>query len=422
MNIAPFSHSKYKWYGVFICTLGALFYCYEYVLRIEPSVMVPELMQSFQLNAQGLGWLVGMYYYAYTPMQAVVGISTDHWGPRRVLVAALVLCVLGSFIFGLTDNVAVAAIGRLLVGMGSSFAFVCALKLASLWLPQKHFALFAGLTTALGMLGGMFGNIGMQQVVDHFNWQQVLIASSVFGVFLIPLYWFCIPEHVEVDSTRTKVVHSLKSLLAGLVDMFCMPQMWLSGLIGCMLYLSLSAFGEIWGVAYLSSAKGVDHELAARLNSMVFFGWLLGSPVSGWLSDYLKSRRVPMIAGSLLAAACIELLLFAHIDQPWIMAILLFGFGFFCSNEILCFAVARESTPLMQAATAIGFTNMLIMLGGMITQPLVGFLLDWAWSGTYHDGIRIYTQADFHQALLVLPVAMLLAAVLAWFLKETYPK
>ncbi|HYF97662.1 MAG TPA: MFS transporter, partial [Coxiellaceae bacterium] len=248
----------------------------------------------------------------------------------------------------------------------------------------------------------------------------VLVTSSIIGVLLIPLYWFCIRENSSSSSSYQG--HAIKDLLIGWMGMFRSPQMWLSGLIGCMLYLSLSAFGEIWGIPYLNSFKGIDHNLAARLNSLIFFGWLIGSPISGWLSDYLKSRRIPMIAGSLLAAVCISLLLFLEISNPWILAILLFGFGFFCSNEILCFAVARESTPLGQAATAIGFTNMLIMLGGMITQPLVGTVLDWMWNGSYANGIRVYTHADFYHALFVLPIGMLCAAVFAWFLKETYPK
>ncbi len=420
MQKAVLNHAKYKWFGIFICALGAFFYCYEYILRIEPSVMVPQLMQSFQLNAQGIGWLVGMYYYAYTPMQAVVGISTDYWGPRKVLVGALSLCAIGALLFGFSQSVLVAAAGRLLMGMGSAFAFVCALKLASLWLHQKYFALFAGITTSLGMIGGMFGDIGMQHVVDRFDWQQVLIASSIVGFCLVPIYWFAIPDNSRFKSSQSTKPSSIKSLMEGFVDMFCTPQMWLSGLIGCMLYLSLSAFGEIWGIPYLQSIKGIDHDLAAKLNSLVFFGWLIGSPISGWLSDYLKSRRIPLLFGSLLAAACIAIVIFANVTDIRILAVLLFAFGFFCSNEILCFAVARESTPLNQAATAIGFTNMLIMLGGMVTQPLVGSMLDWVWQGTYVNGIRAYSAADFHHALIILPVAMVISAGFAWFLKETY--
>lgn len=413
-------HSKFKHYGIFVCALGALFYCYEYLLRIAPGVMVPELMQSFHIGAEGIGWLVGMYYYAYTPMQAAVGISTDYLGPRKVLVTALVLCSVGSLFFGLSDNVIIAAFGRLLVGMGSAFAFVCAMKLASMWLPQKYFALFAGLTTAMGMLGGMFGNIGMQYAVEAFGWHEVLIMGAVIGAILIPLFWFSVVERNPILSPHHRMSDSLNGLLTGFLKMFRNPQMWMSGIIGCMMYLSLSAFAEIWGVPFLASFNNITHQEAADLNSMVFFGWLIGSPFSGLLSTYLKSRRIPLIVGNLLAALCILILLFVKFDQSWAIGSLLFFFGFFASNEIQCFAVANESIPLSQAATAIGFINMLIMMGGMVMQPLVGHILDFVWGGTYLNGIRVYSTLDFHKALIIIPVAMIFAAILSMRLKETY--
>ncbi len=413
-------HPKYKHYGIFVCTLGALFYCYEYLLRIEPSVMMPHLMHSFHIGAEGFGWLVGMYYYAYTPMQAVVGISTDYWGPRKVLVMALALCSVGCWMFAATNNVMIAGFGRLLIGMGSSFAFVCALKLASLWLPANRFALFAGIATGLGMLGAMVGDVGMQYVVSEFGWRHVLIGSALVGVVLIPIFWFCVIEKHEDSEVHFAVSQSFKQLLSGLVAMIHNAQLWISGIIGCMMYLSLSAFAEIWGIPFLDSLSGVNHALAAKLNAFVFLGWLIGSPFSGWLSDRLKSRRIPLVGGSLLAALCFSILLMAHFENPYLFAGFLFAFGFFCSNEILCFAVARESTPLPQAATAIGFTNLLIMLGGMVMQPLVGTLLDWSWNGTYNEGIRVYSSLDFHRALVIIPIAMVVSAALGLFLKESY--
>ena len=80
-----------------ICALGALFYCYEYLLRIAPAVMVTPLMQTFNLHAESFGALISLYYLAYTPMQAIVGVAHDVYGPRRVLTFAVLMCLLGSF-------------------------------------------------------------------------------------------------------------------------------------------------------------------------------------------------------------------------------------------------------------------------------------------------------------------------------------
>ena len=123
-----------------IVAVAATFYAYEYFLRILPSVMVTDLMQSFGVSAAVIGNLAAFYYYAYTPMQLPVGVMMDHYGPRRLLTFACLCCAMGSFLFAQPNHIFMAQVGRLLVGFGSAFAFVGVLKLATLWLPQNHFA------------------------------------------------------------------------------------------------------------------------------------------------------------------------------------------------------------------------------------------------------------------------------------------
>src|SRR3954470_19954672 len=86
MNGTPLR--KTALYAWLVCGLGALFYCYEYFLRISPSVMTQDLMRVYHLDAAMLGNLAAFYYYAYTPMQLPVGVLMDRFGPRRLLVFA----------------------------------------------------------------------------------------------------------------------------------------------------------------------------------------------------------------------------------------------------------------------------------------------------------------------------------------------
>ena len=70
--------------------------------------------------------------------------------------------------------------------------------------------------------------------------------------------------------------------------------------------------------------------------------------------------------------------------------------------------------------TAIGIVNFLVMLGGMLILPLVGFLLDYFWQGDMQLGVRHYTYFAFHNALLTIPVCLLLGALLSFTLDRTY--
>src|SRR3990167_10224294 len=128
-------NKKVHLFGVLICIVGAVFYSYEYFLRISPSVMEDALRYHFALRATSFGILSAFYYYAYVPMQLPVGIMLDRYGPRLLLTIACGACVLGTFLFTLTTNFYTAATGRLFIGFGSAFAYVGVLKLATIWLP-----------------------------------------------------------------------------------------------------------------------------------------------------------------------------------------------------------------------------------------------------------------------------------------------
>ena len=74
--------------------------------------MTADLMLSFHIGAAALGNLAAFYYYVYTPMQLVVGISMDRYGPRRLFTIGGLACGIGMFLFAGTDTLFVAEIGR----------------------------------------------------------------------------------------------------------------------------------------------------------------------------------------------------------------------------------------------------------------------------------------------------------------------
>ncbi|CAL7960344.1 Major facilitator family transporter transporter [Gammaproteobacteria bacterium] len=408
-----------------ICTLAAIFYCYEYLLRMEPSVMVTELMHEFQANATELGTLSAFYYFIYTPMQIIVGLLSDLYGPRKILTLAVIACAVGSYIFGIAHTLPIAAIGRLLIGFGSAFAFVTVLKLAASWLPQRFFALFVGLATALGMLGGMVGSIVLSSLVHSIGWQQTITVGTVLGVILTPIVWLIIrdkPETALQENNTPKTKPHYLETFVGLLKILKKPQMWLNGFIACLMYLSLSLFAELWGNSFLANVYHLPTESVATANSMVFLGWLVGGPLIGYISDITCTRRIPISIGCLLSALTISLVIYFPQMNISLLYLLLFLFGIFSSFEVLCFAISRENNPDSLVATASSFTNLLTMAGGIVCQPLVGKILDLFWSGQTHSGDRIYSAIDYQYALTILPLAFLLGFILTFWLKETRNK
>lgn len=407
--------------GWAICGLGALFYCYEYLLRIEPSVMVPELMRKFQLSAEEFGFITSLYYIAYTPMQIVVGMMTDIMGPRKMLTIAVLICALGSLLFGSTDLVWLAGTGRFLVGFGSAFAFVGVLKLAAIWLPSSRFALFAGLATALGMIGAMMGVVQLSSLVETLGWEKTVFVGTVIGFLLVPVIWLVVRDtHGDPEFMEPLERVTFREALSGVWLIAKNIQMWYAGAIGLAMYMSLSVFGELWGVDFLEKTYGYSPHEASFANAMVFGGWLVGAPFAGWFSDLLRSRRMPLVYGCILSGICFLILMYLTPQSPAIVYSLLFLFGFFSSAEIVCFAIGRENCPFHMSGSAVSFVNMLVMFGGMLFSPLVGKLLDYTWGGQMIDGVRTYTAANYRVALVMIPLSLIVALFLAMLMRESY--
>ncbi len=195
--------------------------------------------------------------------------------------------------------------------------------------------------------------------------------------------------------------------------------MWLVGVIGSLLYLSLSAFAEVWGIPYLIRTYGLSNSTAAVNISFIFLGWAIGSPLVGWISDKIGNRRHPIIIGALLGALLFTLLIYFPFFSSHYLGILLFSFGLCSSAQIIVFPIARELNVQGLAGTAIAVTNLLVMLGGALSEPLVGKALDVV-TGTHVRGnLMAFSIESFQHALTIIPVAFVIAAVLAIFVKET---
>jgi sugar phosphate permease len=412
-----------------ICGLGAVYYSYEYFLRITPSVMEHALREHFNLSATGFGLLSAFYYYAYVPLQIPVGVLLDRYGPRLLITFACLICVIGTFIFAGTTIFWVAAVGRFLVGFGSAFAFVGVLKLATIWLPENKLAMVAGLAAALGTIGAMIGDNLLGSLVVNIGWHATVNFTAYFGILLTIILWFGIRDK-KSHQRQSGTVENFRKSMIDLGVITRNKQIWINGMFGCLVYLPTTVFAELWGIPYLKNAHNLSQASADFANSLLFFGFTLGAPLMGYISDKLKRRKIPMIFGATGAGIVMLIVLYFPGLQETHINGLMFLLGLLYSSQCIVFAVGRELSPSEAAGTAMAMTNMIVMLGAMFLQPLVGRLLDFSLSthmptSSLHKVPSeklgyLYTAADYKFALSIIPLGIFIAALLTIFLKETY--
>lgn len=418
-NTTEFKFSKFLPWTIVL--MAMVFYAFNYLMRISPSTMMQPLLDHFHIDAAEFGSLAAFYYYIYTPMQIPAGFIVDRYRVRFILTIACATSVLGLFIFTIAEHFWVACLGRFMIGFGCSFAYISTMKLAAEWLPFNRFATAAGLTTAFGMLAGAASDNYLTHMVQRFGYEKALHGILFLGVVIVILLFSIIRDRSRYGvSNSSTQKNSFKELITNLKNMCRKPQMWIIGAIACLAYLPASIFLDLWGLPYLTTARHLTPEQASFVISFVFIGWIVAGPVVGMFSDWVERRRLPLMLGSIGSVLTISAVLYGPAMPIVDLSILLFLFGVCAGAQPLVFALGRENNPNRFAATSASFVNMVCMLGGVIFQPLVGYLLD-VHSGSTAVSTHFHA-TDFRFALSVLPLCFIASCVFTYFLKETYCK
>ncbi|MBA3813336.1 MAG: MFS transporter [Alphaproteobacteria bacterium] len=409
----------------FVWSFAGLFYSYQFILRNSPGVMTQDLMRDFSVEACALGVLSAFYLISYSSLQIPVGLAMDKFGPTRLLRLAVILCMIGTVIFALSESFYLACFGRLLIGAGSTCAFLGSLKLATLWFHPEKLALVVGFTLLAGKIGASLGQAPLALLINALGWREAMLYVMVpIGIFLTIGIWIFVsdtPPEGPLATSETADTR-VKTLFKRLKTIGVDYRIWALGFYGALMYVPMLAFVDLWGIPFLMELYDTDKATAGSITTMFYFGVGIGSPVVALLSDYFRARKVPMMIGAVLAILCNIVIIYVPDIPLSMMYVLLFMAGFIFSAQPLIFASVCQLTPHGSNGTAISFTNMIVMMLGLVVQPLIGWFLDLSWSGIMQNGVPFYTVSDYRFALLSIPLSLILALVMLPFIPETFPQ
>src|SRR5262245_47841886 len=389
----------------------AVYYFYQYVLRSAPAVMIPQLSDAFGITATALASMLGLFYYGYSPFSLVAGVALDRIGPRVVVPVGAASVGAGALLFA-SGNGTLAGAGRLLQGAGGVFALVGAVYLATTYFPASRAATLIGATQMFGMAGGSAGQFVVgPMIAGGLLWSWFWAGMGIAGLGICALLFFLLPKPERKERKPGWAGEAVRAM--GLV--FRNPQSILCGLIAGLLFIPTTIFDMVWGVRYLQEAHGMDYGMAVMRSASVPFGWIIGCPLLGFVSDRIGRRKPVILASAVVLLLCLAWILYGTpgVLPPYVVGLVA---GIASGAAMLPYTVIKEANPPHVSGTATGVINFINFTFSALLGPVFAGLLVRQAAGAEVPELAHY-QATFGPMLLGVGLAIILTLVL----KETGP-
>ena len=357
--------STYKRLRIQAFLAGTFGYALYYVCRLSMGVMKQPLIDAGLLNATQLGIIGACLYWAYAIGKLVNGFLAD------------------------SSNIACCwAVNGWSQSMGAPPAIIA----LSRWFPLRIRGTFYGFFSSSHNIGEGLSFVFVGMLVATFGWRWGFFGAALAGVLGILIIIFFLHDSteakglppIEVVSGEAEAAEELtpeqkraqtKCMQAAVVKN---PGVWILALSSAFMYMSRYAINE-WGTIFLQEAKGYDLAGAATIIGINPIFGIIGTVVSGWLSDVLfkGDRKYPAFVAGILEAIALAIFLFGG-PAKWvnILAMVLFGIAIGVLISFVGGLMAVDLVPRKATGAALGIVGMASYAAAGLQNVVTGLLLD----------------------------------------------
>ena len=388
---------------------AASFYFYQFILRVCPGVIGECLINDLNINGCTLGVIGACFYQAYAIMQIPLGIALDRYGVKKVFSTCCLISAIGTILFALSNTPITAGIGRFLTGAGSACGFIGIVKLITIIFDDHKIARVVGITTLLGTIGGTIGGAPLSYLIITFHWRNILLILGIIGIIIATLVY----KTTNIDNNKHENCHDS---LNNLIQIIKNKQIWLLGTFGGLMYVPLAVIADLWGTPFISSIYNINLQQSSFITSCIYIGVSVGAPLIAYCSDLLNNRKLLMYICAITSLIIYSIIINTHIQSVYLMCILLFIGGFCFGGQCLTFSIVVRAVKSTSSGIALGFMNTIIMLSGVLFEPLVGYLLDYQSNGgKFHI-------TDYRYSLNVVPICLALSIIILHYTNDYISK
>lgn len=395
---------------------GTLGYALYYVCRLSMGVMKQPLIDAGLLNATQLGIIGACLYWSYAVGKLINGFLADSSNIKRFMATGLIVSATMNLIMG------VLGVGALNGTIANTVLFTCfcifwaingwsqsmgappAIIALSRWFPLKVRGTYYGIFSSSHNIGEGLSFIFVGSIVAAFGWKWGFFGAALAGALGVALILFFLhdttesnglppievlsgemseeeyeKEHASMHASAAEAKLAARQETKRLQrQVIKNPGVWILALASAFMYMSRYAINE-WGTIFLQEAKGYDLAGAAAIIGVNPVFGIIGTVVSGWLSDVIfkGDRKYPAFVAGILETIALALFLFGG-PAKWvnILAMVLFGIAIGVLISFLGGLMAVDLVPRKATGAALGIVGMASYAAAGLQNVITGILLD----------------------------------------------
>lgn len=396
-------------YAWFMWGLISLFYAYQYILRILPGILAPELVERFHVNLEDLGQFSGLYYAGYAGAHIPLGLWLDRKGLKYTVPICVLLTSVGLLPLIFLDKWTYTVLGRVLIGIGSSAAALGTFKILRASFPANYFARMLGLTVSLGLATAIYSGQTIDYVINKFGSDLVLKSMAGIGVALALILVLFLPKQESATTSSSSIWADIKAVFGNTTVISI-------GIFAGLMVGPLEGFSDAWATEFLKTIYHFDPAVCKQLPRLILLGMCFGTPFLTYFADKTQAYfKIIIFAAFAMCLGFVFIL--SGIGNVMSMYVIFTLIGILSGYQMIALYQANQLAHNHLVGLTTACTNMIIMLFGYLFNTAIGLLIKSQWDHTMENGVPVYSFDTLISSISVIPEALLVGGygfILIW--------
>ena len=348
-------------------------FCISYIDRSAIGLALPSISKDFTLAPTQMGVVISAFFIGYSIMQLPGGWMADKFGSKSVILIALTLWSIFTFMTGHASSLAGLLFLRFVFGLCEGpYAGACYRGIAE-YFPRELRPAFATGVLSSNYIGSAIAPIIIVPLILWFGWRGMFQALGCIGLVYVFFYAFFVKQVKPAEEEKagakkgSKKEYFLKLLHFSII--------W--KLVVCAFCISCINKGlDAWMPTYLIAERGINLKAVGYVTPIPFMASFLSTAVCGWIMNKYFDRVEQYMIGICAVMTAIFLYLMYNAETLFWVVVFQCGVYFFKACILgSAVAIVLKIVTGNIAGSATMIVNMGGQVAGFISPVVMGYLV-----------------------------------------------